>query len=70
MMVFLKPNKDPSMPPSYQPLPLINTDLKITTKALAMSTETVTSILIHPHQTGFNKNRNILYQIVPTGYLT
>ena len=56
--VLLKPNKDPTHPSSYRPLSLINTDLKIITKTLAIRLETVISTLIHPDQTGFIKNRH------------
>lgn len=58
MTLLLKPNEDQTHPSSYRPLSLINTDLKIITKALATRSETVTPILIHPDQTGFIKNRN------------
>lgn len=37
--VLLKPNIDPTQPSSYRPLSLINTDLKIITKALAIRLE-------------------------------
>lgn len=57
MTLLLKPNKDPSHPSSYRPLSLLNTDLKIITKALATRIETVTPTLIHPDQTGFIRNR-------------
>lgn len=57
MTLLPKPNKDPSHPSSYRPLSLLNTDLKIITKALATRIETVTPTLIHPDQTGFIKNR-------------
>lgn len=56
--VLLKPNKDPTQPSSCRPLSLINTDLKIITKALAIRLETVISTLIHPDQTGFIKKRH------------
>ena len=59
MSLILKPNKDPTQPSSYRPISLINTDLKIITKALATRMETATSILIHPDQAGFIKNRHI-----------
>ena len=58
MTLLLKPNKDPSHPSSYRPLSLLNTDMKIITKALATRIETVTSTLIHPDQTGFIKDRH------------
>ena len=56
--VLPKPNKDPTLPSSYRPLSLINTDLKINTKTLATRIESVISSLIHPDQTGFIKNRH------------
>lgn len=56
--IILKPDKDPTQPTSYRPLSLMNRDLKIITKALASRIEIITSILIHPDQTGFIKKRN------------
>lgn len=56
--LLLKPNKDPTHPSSYRPLSLINTDLKIITKALATRIETVMHTIIHLDQTGFIKNRH------------
>ncbi|KAJ0032063.1 hypothetical protein NQD34_002144 [Periophthalmus magnuspinnatus] len=56
--ILLKPDKDPTQPTSYRPLSLLNTDLKIITKALALRLEKVTPLLIHLDQTGFIKNRN------------
>ena len=56
--VLPKPNKDPTLPSSYRPLSLINTDLKIITKTLAIRMESVISSLIHPDLTGFIKNRH------------
>lgn len=56
--VLLKPNKDPTLCSSYRPLSLINTDLKIISKALAMRLESVIGSLIHHDQTGFIKNRH------------
>lgn len=47
----LKPAEDPTCPPSYHPLSLINTDLKMITKALPSRTETAVAALIHPNQT-------------------
>ena len=43
--LILKPNKDPTHPSSYRPLSLINTDLKIITKAITTRIETVTPLL-------------------------
>lgn len=56
--VILKPDKDPTLPTSYRPLSLLNTDLKIITKTLAARLEKVTPLLIHSDQTGFIKKRN------------
>ncbi len=58
MSLILKPNKDPTQPSSYRPISLINTDLKIITKALTTKTETAIPILIHSDQTSFIKNRH------------
>lgn len=55
--VLFKPNKDPTLCSSYHPLSLLNTDLKIISKALATRLESVISFLIHPDQTGFIKGR-------------
>ena len=53
--VVLKPGKDPTLPSSNRRLSLINTKIKIISKALATIIETVTPIIIHPVQTGFIK---------------
>lgn len=45
--VLLKPGKDPTLPSSYCPLSLINTNIKIISKALATRIETVTPNIIH-----------------------
>ena len=56
--LLLKPDKDPSLPGSYRPLSLINTDIKIIAKALASRLETVIPSIIHCDQTGFIKGRH------------
>ena len=56
--VLLKPDKDPTLPSSYRPLSLINTDIKIISKALAIRIETVTPFIIHSDQTRFIKGRH------------
>ena len=57
ILVLLKPNKDSTLCSSYRPISLINTDLKIISKALSTKLEKVISNLIHPDQTGFIKGR-------------
>lgn len=42
--VILKPDKDPTQPFSYRQLSLLNTDLKIVSKALAIRLESVTPL--------------------------
>ena len=56
--LLLKPDKDPTLPTSYRPLSLINTDIKIIAKALASRLETVLPSIIHYDQTGFIKGRH------------
>lgn len=56
--VILKQDKDPTLPSSYRPLSLINTDIKIINKALSARIETVTPSIIHTDQTGFIKGRH------------
>lgn len=56
--LILKPDKDPSLPTSYRPISLINTDLKIICKAIARRLEKITPYIIHPDQTGFIKGRD------------
>ena len=56
--LILKPNKDPTPCSSYRPLYLINTDVTIISKSLALRLESVISSLVHPDQTGFIKGRH------------
>lgn len=54
---IILPLKDPTLPSSYHPIYLINTDLKIICKTLARTLELVTPHIIHPDQTGFVEGR-------------
>uniref|UniRef100_A0A8C5HQA3 Reverse transcriptase domain-containing protein n=1 Tax=Gouania willdenowi TaxID=441366 RepID=A0A8C5HQA3_GOUWI len=56
--LLLKPDKNPILPSSYRPISLINTDLKIISKALTSRLEKVVQSIIHQDQTGFIKNRH------------
>ena len=56
--LLLKPDKDPMLPSSYWPLSLINTDIKIISKALGSRLETIILSIIHNDQTGFIKGRH------------
>ena len=56
--LLLKPDKDPTLPSSYRPLSLINTDIKIISKALASRLENIIPSIIHIDQTGFIKGRH------------
>ncbi len=53
-----KPDKDPPQCANYRPLSLINTDIKIISKALTIRIEKVIPHIIHPDQTGFIKGRH------------
>uniref|UniRef100_A0A3Q1CLT5 Reverse transcriptase domain-containing protein n=1 Tax=Amphiprion ocellaris TaxID=80972 RepID=A0A3Q1CLT5_AMPOC len=56
--LLLKPDKDPTLPSSYRPLSLINTDIKIISKALASRLEKIIPSIIHSDQTGFINGRH------------
>lgn len=56
--LLLKPDKDPTLPSSYRPLSLINTNIKIISKALASRSETIFPSIIHNNQTGFIQGRH------------
>uniref|UniRef100_A0A3Q3AUI9 Reverse transcriptase domain-containing protein n=1 Tax=Kryptolebias marmoratus TaxID=37003 RepID=A0A3Q3AUI9_KRYMA len=55
--LLLKPNKDPAQCSNYRPLSLLNGDVKLYAKVLAMRLESHLSRLIHNDQTGFIKGR-------------
>uniref|UniRef100_A0A8C5GMF3 Reverse transcriptase domain-containing protein n=1 Tax=Gouania willdenowi TaxID=441366 RepID=A0A8C5GMF3_GOUWI len=56
--LLLKPDKNPMLPSSYRPISLINTDIKIISKALTSRLEKVVQSIIYQDQTGFIKNRH------------
>ena len=58
-----KPGKDRTLIKNWRPISLLNTDYKIATKALAMRLTPVLPTIIHPDQSGYVKNRNIIDSI-------
>ena len=57
ILVLHKPGKDPQSCSSYCPISLINTDIKIYSKVIALCLDKVVGKLINPDQTGFFKGR-------------
>lgn len=55
--VLYKPGKDPQNCSSYRPISLINADIKMYSKAIAMRLDRVSGKLINLDQTGFLKGR-------------
>ena len=53
IILLLKPGKDPLDPGSYRPISLLQSDVKILAKALAMRVNKVILSIIHPDQAGF-----------------
>lgn len=56
--LILKPGKDPLECGSYRPISLLNTDVKILAKLLALRLDKVISPIISMDQTGFMRNRH------------
>ena len=52
-----KPGKDPQNCSSYRPISLINADIKIYSKVIAMRLDKVAGKLINTDQAGFLKGR-------------
>lgn len=57
IVVLPKPGKDPGLCSSYQPISLLNVDLKILAKVLAGRLNSVITALIHPDRSGFMPGR-------------
>lgn len=53
IVLILKPNKDPLDSGSYRPISLLQTDVKILAKVLALRLNKVISTIIHTDQSGF-----------------
>lgn len=58
IIVIPKPGKDPQSPESYRPISLLQADIKILAKILAMHLNNSILSLIHPDQTGFMPGKN------------
>lgn len=55
--LLLKKDKNPTECSSYRPLSLLNSDIKIFAKLLALRLEPYMLALVNPDQTGFIKSR-------------
>lgn len=58
IIVLPKPDKDLLTPESYRPISLLNSDVKILARILAMRLGKVIQGLIHPDQSGFTHTRS------------
>ena len=61
IVLLLKSGKDPALCSSYRPLSLLNADVKVLTKAIALRLENVLPSIISEEQTGFIKGRHIFF---------
>lgn len=61
--LLLKPQKDPTKCSSYRPISLLNADVKILAKLLAIRLESPLLNIISANQTGFLKGRHIFSNI-------
>ena len=61
--LLLKKGRDPLSCSSYRPISLLNVDIKILAKVLALHLESVLPTIISSDQTGFIKNRHSFFNI-------
>lgn len=61
--LLLKKGKDPLNCSSYRPISLLNVDIKILAKVLALRLESVLPTIISSDQTGFIKNRQSFFNV-------
>lgn len=61
--LILKKNKEPLVYSSYRPISLLNVDLKLLSKMLALRLETVLPTIVSPSQTGFIRNRHFFLNL-------
>lgn len=58
IILLLKPGKDPVDPGSYRPISLLQSDVKILAKALALRVNRIIESIIHPDQAGFMPHKS------------
>lgn len=63
IVLIPKPGKDPLFPESYRPISLLQLDVKILAKILALRLNKVILCLIHPDQTVFMPNKNTAFSL-------
>lgn len=61
--LLLKKGKDPHNCSSYRPISLLNVDVKILAKVLALCLESVLPTIVSSDQTGFIKSRHLFFNI-------
>lgn len=63
VVLIPKHGKNPELPESYRPISLLQLDIKILAKFLALRLNKVILTLIHPDQTGFMPAKNTAYNL-------
>lgn len=63
IVLIPKPGKDPLFPESYRPTSLLQLDIKIFAKILALRLNKVILSLIHSDQTGLMPNKNTAFNL-------